>query len=41
MAEMPGLTNWQQESTVSASLRILNEARFEPTFGSVALSTDL
>ena len=41
MAEMPGLTNWQQESTVSASLRILNEARFEPTFGSVALSTDV
>lgn len=36
-AELPGLNNWQQESAVSASLRTLNEARFEPTFGSVDL----
>ncbi|MFB4356523.1 GlxA family transcriptional regulator [Pantoea sp. BS_4] len=41
MADLPGLTNWQQESTVSTSLRILNEARFEPTFGSVTLPGNL
>ncbi|WJY16121.1 GlxA family transcriptional regulator [Pectobacteriaceae bacterium CE90] len=41
VTELPGLDNRQQKSAVSASLRVLSEARFEPTYGSVSLATNI
>ncbi|PWW12645.1 GlxA family transcriptional regulator [Mangrovibacter plantisponsor] len=41
VTEIPGLNSPHQESALSASIRMLSEARFEPTYGSVVLNQNI